>query len=466
MKRTNNEILIGLALAGALASCRVTKNYKPDSIQTAHLYRDTTGTGSTNLADLPWQQLFPDTELQALISEGLKNNFDLKTALQRILESEATLKQSKSAFLPTLSAGVDVTKSQLSQAAQAFYFSGMKLNTTTYRAQVNASWEIDIWGKLKSSKKMALANVLKSEAAARAVQTQLIADIANNYYTLLALDKQLAITKQTLTNRISDAETMKTLKENAVVNGAAVVQSEANRYAAEVAIPDLEQSILETENALSILLGRAPGAVSRTSLDSQEMKVDLKTGLSSDLLKNRPDVQEAQYAFMSAFENTNLARTYFYPSFAITAGGGISSIALEDMFKKSLFYSIAGALTQPILNQGQNKARLRTAQAQQQEALNTFQQTLLTASKEVSNAMSSYSVACRKQHSREMQISYLEKSVDFTKDLLTYSSSTNFTDVLTSEQNLLSAQLSGVEDKLQQLQAVVNLYRALGGGWK
>jgi outer membrane protein TolC len=294
----------------------------------------------------------------------------------------------------------------------------------------------------------------------------LIADIANNYFSLLALDKQLEITQQTLKNRIQDVETMKELKKGAVVNGAAVVQSEANRYAAEVSIPDIKRSIRETENALDILLSRAPGPVSRNTLADQKVTTELQTGIPTQLLTNRPDVQQSEYAFRAAFENTNLARTYFYPSFTITASGGLSSLTLKDFFTKSIFYNAAAGLTQPIFNQGINKARLRTAQAQQQEALNSFQKTLLVAGQEVSNALYAHETAVEKQDSRSKQIIALQKSVDYTQELLRYSSATNYTDVLTSEQNLLAAQLSGVSDKLQELQAIVNLYRALGGGWR
>jgi multidrug efflux system outer membrane protein len=259
---------------------------------------------------------------------------------------------------------------------------------------------------------------------------------------------------------------MKALKEGDVVNGAAVVQSEANRYAAEVAIPDVKRSIRETENAIDILVGRPPGALNRTKLDDQQPITNLQTGIPAQLLKNRPDVQQAEYTFRSAFENTNVARTYFYPAFTITASGGFSNLQLKDFFINSVFYNIAAGLTQPIFNQGINKARLKTAQAQQLEALYNYQQTLLTAGQEVSNALYAYQSGVEKDGSRSKQIAALLKSVDYTEQLLRYSSATNYTDVLTSEQNLLAAQLSGVNDRLQQLQAIVDLYRALGGGWR
>jgi len=192
----------------------------------------------------------------------------------------------------------------------------------------------------------------------------------------------------------------------------------------------------------------------------------LNVGLSTQLLKNRPDIQESEFAFMAAFENTNVAHSYFYPTLTITAEGGLSTLQLKDLFNNSIFYNLVGGLTQPIFNQGQNKARYRIAKAQQLEAFNAYQQSILTAGQSVANDLFSYEQALKKAELRKKELDALEKSVDYTKQLLTYSSATNYTDVLTSEQSLLAAQLAGVNDKLQQLQAIVNLYTDLGGGWK
>jgi NodT family efflux transporter outer membrane factor (OMF) lipoprotein len=459
--------LIGLLLTMAFYSCKVTKPYQQPNVSTQFLYRDQNGTDTITIASMHWEQLFTDTTLRSLIREGLANNLNLKTAIQKIAEAQAALIQAKGALIPSLSGNASATRSKQSAAALDFP-PGFNINTvtTTYQLGLSSSWEADVWGKLKSAKKSALANLLESDAAKRAVQTQLIADIANNYYSLLALDKQLDITVQTLESRKKDFETMKALKESDVVNGAAVVQSEANRYAAEVAIPDLKRSIRETENALDLLLGRPPGPIARGKLDQQHPITNLQTGIPAQLLQNRPDVQQAELAFRAAFENTNAARTYFYPQFTITASGGFSNLTLKDFFVNSIFYNIAAGLTQPIFNQGINKARLKTAQAQQMEALNSFQQSLLTAGSEVSNALYAYQTGVEKDASRTKEITALTKAVDYTEQLLRYSSATNYTDVLTSEQALLAAQLNGVGDKLQQLQAIVNLYRALGGGWR
>lgn len=467
MSKPNKKYILLILLIPTLYSCKVTRRYHQPDLNTAAFYREQTGADTVTLASMPWKNLFTDTLLKALIQQGLEQNLNLKIAVQKIYEAQASFQQSKAAFFPALSGNASAARSKAS-AASLNYPPGTLISTVTtaYQLGLSTSWEADIWGQLGSVKRSAFASLLQTDAAKRAIQTQLIADIANNYYSLLSLDRELEILTKTLNNRISDVETMKVLKEGDVVNGAAVVQSEANRYAAEVAIPDMKRNIRETENALTILTGQAPGSVKRSKLADIKLTADLQTGLPSQLLKNRPDVQQAGYAFRAAFENTNVARTYFYPAFTLTASGGFSNLQLKDFFVNSIFYNIAAGLVQPVFNQGINKARLKITRAQQLEALYSYQQTLLVAGQEVSNALYAWQSAAEKDGARAKQIAALLKSVDYTEQLLRYSSATNFTDVLTSEQNLLSAQLSGVNDRLQQLQAIVNLYRALGGGWR
>lgn len=468
MTNSSNKYILMVITAALLSACSITKKYeRPTTLSTDKLYRDQASADSTTIADMPWQSVFKDEKLNALIQKGLDQNLNLKNAIENIVQSRAALRQSKLAYYPTLNVDANITRNKQSQAGLNFP-PGININTltTTHKLGLSSSWEIDVWGKLSSSKRAALASYLATDAAKQAIQTQLISDIANNYFLLLAYDKQLAITEATLASRIKNVETIKELKEGAIVTGAAVVQSEANQHAAEVLIPDLKQSIRETENAINILLGQAPGAIERGVLGTQIIPENIAVGMPSQLLHNRPDVRQAEFNFRVAFESTNLAKTYFYPSLTLTASSGFSNLELKDFFSNSIFYSIIGGLTQPIFNQGLNKMRLTTAQSQQLQAYNNFQQSLLNAGQEVSNALYAYEMAVEKEDSREKQIEALEKAVDFTQQLLEYSSATNYTDVLTSEQNLLAAQLSGVNDNLQKLQAVVDLYRSLGGGWK
>jgi multidrug efflux system outer membrane protein len=452
-----------------IGSCVTQKYQSPGLTVQGQLFRDSTSADTTSIATLPYKSLFADTVLQGLIEEGLRENPDLKVAIQRMNEAGESFQQSRAALLPDLSANANVNPSRLSAAAQdipSAYIGQYQLSTTLYQISLTSTWEADIWGKLKSAKKSAFATYLQTDAARRAIQTQLVADIADYYYLLLSYDEQLKVTLETITNRQNDVTTLKALKESGLANGAEVVQSEANRASAELLVPDLKQNIRETENSLSVLLGRTPGEIRRATLGEQTPYPNLQTGVPSELMKNRPDIQEAEFTFRAAFENVNVAKAYFYPQLTITAQGGYSNLTIKDFFLNSIFYNVVGGLTQPIFNKRLNKTRLRVAQAQQKEAFYTYQKTLLNAGMETSNSLYSYQTALEKQSIRQDQIKNLEKAVDFTKELLRYSSATNYTDVLTSEQSLLSAQLNGIGDRLQQLQAVVNLYRALGGGWQ
>jgi NodT family efflux transporter outer membrane factor (OMF) lipoprotein len=452
---------IGMVMMIMIYACKVARPYhQPTDAANTKLYRDSSGYDSTNnIAAISWKDMFSDTLLRSLIQDGINNNLDLKIALARIKTAAANFKQSKLAFYPWFDADATATVQRVPPTQYGF--------PETYLLDITTSWEADVWGKLSSAKRAALASLLQSQAYKRAVQTQLVSDIAGNYYSLLAYEAQLEITERTVANRVKEVETMKALKESNVVTGAAVVQSEANRYSVEITIPDLKQSIRQTENMLSLLLGRTPDTIYRSRLEQQTTVTTLATGVPAQLLANRPDVQEAEYQLRNSFELVNVARTYFYPALTITGAAGYSATSLSQFFNPiNFFANVTGGLLQPVFEQGTNKQRFAIAQANQEEYLNAFKKTVLTAGQEVSDALYSYKAALEKQSLRKVQIDFLQKSVDYTKELLKYSSATNYTDVLTSEQSLLAAQLAGVNDKLQQLTAVVNLYRSLGGGWK
>lgn len=454
--------LLMFAIAGFfLASCKVTQPYKSPVMSVDSLFRDRATDDTATIASIHWNDFFTDTILQNLIEQGIRHNPDLQIAFTRIQQSQAYYLQSGAAFLPALNANAGVTTSKYSKS-QSVQVNG----ATQYQAGLSASWEADIWGKLRSSKKSSLANLLQTESAARAVQTNLVSSIATYYYSLLALDQQLAITQMTVRNWDTTVQTMKALKEGAVVTGAAVVQSEAQLYAAQVTIPDLKQSIKETENALSILIGNSPSGIKRGQLQDQSFMEMLHTGVPAQLLSNRPDVQEAEYNFRYYFELTNVARTYFYPSLSITGSAGFNAFSFSDLFRPgALAASIGAGLTQPIFNQRGNKTRLEVAKSQQQEAYFNFQNTLLKAGQEVSNAMSLYETSNEKTSIRKNELTALELSVDYTQELLK-NGFANYTELITARQSLLQAELGRINDRLQQLQAVVDLYSSLGGGWK
>jgi NodT family efflux transporter outer membrane factor (OMF) lipoprotein len=454
--------IIGLifltAASFAFQSCKISQRYRePKGLASDSLYRDIQP-DTANIATLPWQQMF-SPKLQALITEAVNNNFDLKIAQARIDAARANFKQSQLAFFPSLDVNATADYQHLPNLQSGY--------PKIYQLYANSSWEIDIWGKLRSAKRAQLAALLQSEAYKRYVQTQLIAQIAGNYYLLESYDAQLDLTVKTAENRKEDVSAMQKLKESDVVTGAAVVQSQANQYSVEVTIPDIQQSIRETENAICLLIGRNPGHIDRDSLSQEKILTDLPTGVPSQLLANRPDIQETEYQLRNAFELTKVARTYFYPSLNITAQAGYYDNKLSDFFNPGNFLAdVIGGLMQPIFNNGLNKQRLAVATAQQEEYLQDYKKAWLTAGQEVSNALFQYQAGQAKAGVRTKEIASLQKSVEYTQALLRYTSNTNYTDVLTSEQGLLSAQLSSINDRLQQLQAVVSLYVSLGGGWQ
>ncbi len=456
-----HSIYFCLACLG-LSSCGIVKKYRTPEIQNEHLFRSETPGDSVSIAQMKWSELFTDTVLQRLIAEGITNSPDLLMAYTRIDQAEAYFAQSKAALWPTLNGNAAITESKLSEA-QGF---GIRTRATQFQIGVASVWEIDIWGKLRSNRRANLASLLQSQAAAKTIQTRLISLIATYYYQLLALDQQLLITEQTVHYWDTTVLTMRALKEASRVTEAAVVQSEAQRYGAEVTIPDIRQSIRETENALSILIGTVPGNVERTALAEQQAPAQLRVGLPAQLLANRPDVYEAEMNFRNAFELTNVAQTQFYPSLSINGSTGFSSLSVNDLFNPaSIVASIGAGIVQPIFNQRQNRTRLEVSRAIQQEAFYNFQNSLLIAGQEVSDALSLHQTALEKMEIRSSQIDALENSVEYSHELL-QNGFANYTEVINARQFLLQAELGRVNDRLQQLRATVNLYRALGGGWR
>lgn len=454
------NIVLTFGVAALLFSCSTSQHFQREMINTGGLY-GFESTDSTSMAQRSWQELFSDPKLKELIEEGLQKNPDLLIAVQRVKEAEAYLAQNKAALLPGVNAGLNAS---YSRNPESVYPDGPR-ESNTYQLGLEADWEVDLWGKLSSAKKAAYANLLATDAGRRVVQTRLIANIATVYYQLAALDAKLEITRQTVENRIDVVETMKVLKESGRVTGAAIVQSEAARYEAEVTIPDLEQQIRETQNTLCLLLGRTPGEIQRNKLPEPAEGSLLKVGVPSQLLNNRPDVMQAEYNVISAFEMTNNAKAYFYPALTLTASSGFTSTTLDELLDPAAFAAnMIGGLAAPVFNKKANVTRLKVSKARQEEALLNLRYILLNAGNEVNNALGLYNSAKQKINLRQQQIGALEQSVEFTQELLNYGSAT-YTEVLFAQQSLLAAQLNNINDHLQQLNAVVFLYRALGGGW-
>jgi outer membrane protein, multidrug efflux system len=455
VKKSLSVLLIFICLF-AISSCGTLKPYSiPVVVPVDKLYRDATTSDTANIAIMPWRSIYTDPKLIALIEEALEGNTDLQAASSRIKIAEASLRQSRAAFFPTLNLSASAILENIDPEK------GYQLNGS-------ASWEADIWGKLGNIKRANQDLFMKSEAYRRVVQTELIADLATSYYTLLAFDAQLSVTEQTVEYRKSEVETIAVMKDNDMLTGADLVQSEANLYSARISVPDIKRNIYETENTISLLLGRTPGPIDRGNLSEQTITIDLNTGIPAQLLANRPDVQAAEFQLRYGHEMTRAAQKAFYPSLTLSAAnGGLQSVEVSKLFDAgSVFWNLAGGLIQPVFNHGLNRQRLNTVIAEQEENLAMYKQVLLRSGSEVANAVFTYKNVTEKIGLRDKELGYLRKSVDYTTELLKYTSSTTYTNVLIAEMNLLSAELGSINDKLQQLQSVVILYRSLGGGWK
>ncbi len=453
---------IAVALAG-LSSCHVLNRYEAPAIDTATLYRDAVSHDTTTVADIPWREYFTDASLTVLIEEGLHNNADLQVAVTSIRQAEAVLNMARASYFPTVSLAGQVQNTTTSDANKTLGY-----NSNNVTLGVAAAWELDLWGKLNRQSKSKYALFLKSQSYRNLVQSSLIANIATSYYSLLALDEQLRITHETVVLLEENVETMAALKESGMPNAneAAVEQSRSLMLRTKLSTYDLESAIRQMENAICVMLGRAPGPVERSSFDAQHVTANMATGVPAQLLSRRPDVQQAELDLRSAFELTNAARASFYPSVTLNAGSmiGLAAPGFSGFFsRENLLANLIGGITQPIFNRGQLKGNLQIAKAQQEAALIDFKNTVLRAGQEVSDILFSYESSVRKNTVRQQQIASTEKAVEYTKFLLT-ANEANYTEVLTAQQNYLSAQLGEVTDKLEQLQYSVQLYRALGGG--
>ncbi|WP_048331386.1 efflux transporter outer membrane subunit [Bizionia psychrotolerans] len=450
-----------------MQSCLVAKDYeRPDlEVETENLFRtDELPTDSLSMADVSWKDVFTDPYLTQYIEEGLQNNIDIRVAIQQIIAGEAYLKQGKAGFLPTLSAGASVTHQELAKNSQfGSFFNGA---IDQYEAVASLSWEADIWGKIRSNKRAFQAGYLKSIAAHQAVKTRLIETIATTYYTLVALDAQLAIAEETTETRRKSVETIEALKEAGQVTQVAVDQNVAQYNNVRALQIDIQREIFKTENTLSILLGKQPQNYERNTLDAQNITTEMKLGVPYVLLRNRPDVIAAENDFMQAFEMTNVAKANFYPSLTLSASGGFQSLEFQNWFNtNSLFANIVGGLTQPIFNQRKIRTQYEVSQAQQEQAFLNFKQTLLVAGQEVSNAMYAYQAEVDKFEFRENEVEALRRAESNSETLLD-NGYANYLDLLTARQSVLTAELNSIDNKLEQLLAVVSFYKALGGGWK
>lgn len=442
--------IIYIAIAAlALSSCGLYKQYEREEMHFVDsLYRrmnvpqDSISTGS-----IEWDRIFTDPILHEWIQDGLDYNTDLNVARLKVKEAEAALLAARWALLP----GAD--------------FSAQGGLPGQFSASIGASWQTDIFGGLRNAKRRAQAALEQSEAYRQAVQTQLVATIANSYYTLLMLDEQLSISTRTKNTWEESIRTLEALKRAGKTNEAAVLQAKANKLSVEANILTLEKEILAVENSFCALLGIVPMPVERSSMAMQELPETLSAGVPLDLLSRRPDVRQAELALAQTFYSVNSARASFYPNITLsgaigwTTGNG--NIALDP---GSLIANFIAGLTQPIFGRGANKARLQAAQAQHEQAAYLFRQSLLDAGVEVNNALTMWQTAKKRVELDKKQVLNLQAAVWNTQLLMKHGNA-DYLEVLTAQKNLLQAELTEASDRFDEVQSIINLYQALGGGY-
>lgn len=468
-----NQIFLSIAfiLALALNACKVGKNYQRPEVPLPEKFSSATFADTSSIANVEWKNFFTDATLQNLIDKGIKYNYDLQIAIKRIDIAQQQVKQAKLLLLPQLDLRVtgqynrpsDNSLNGLSTSS----FLGSK-HVENYNASLNLSWEIDTWGKIRRQKEAVLAQYLQTYEATRAVQTQLVADIAQGYYNLLMLDKQLKVAQRNLTLSDSTLKLTQLLKNAGEVNLLAVQQADAQRQTTALLVPQLEQSIAIQETALQLLTGQLPGTIARNAnLEDEALPATLNTGLPAALLSRRPDVRADEMALVAANAQVGVAQGNMYPSLTLSASGGLESFKADKWFSVpgSLFGIGTGTILQPIFKSRTLKTQFEVAKIQREQAVLQFRSSVLNAVGEVTNALVQNDKLSQQRKIATGQVETLQTAIR-NAQLLFKSDMANYLEVITAQTNALQAELNLASIQRQQLGAVVELYRSLGGGWK
>ena len=454
-----------------ISSCKIGKEYQRPTVELPKQFNNVSFADTSSIADIEWKKFFTDPDLQALISKGLTYNQDLLVAMKNMEIAQQRMKQAKLILLPDLNAQI---------TAQTFNPSNNSLNGIStnsflgknhienYQAAVSLSWEVDIWGKLRNQKDATLAEYLQTYEAAKAVQTQLVSDIAQGYFNLLMLDKQLDVARSNLALNDTFFLATQLLRNAGLANSLAVERASSQKQTTELLIPQLEQDIAIQENALQVLAGQLPSRVSRSARLQDFVVPDyLSTGLPVSMVSRRPDVRSDEMALMAANAQVGVAQANMYPALNITAGGGFESFKSSNWFNipSSLFGIAAGAVAQPIFQRRRLKTEFEVAKLQRDQAVIQFRQSVLKAVGEVSDALVQVDKLRQQDQVAASQVDTLHHAV-FNARLLFRSDFANYLEVITAQADALQAELNLASIKRQQLDATLELYRALGGGWK
>lgn len=451
------HMILSAAVCMLFSSCGIYTKYKSETAVPDNLYGDLTpapDTDTVTLGGMPWQEVFTDPCLQRLIEQGLENNTDYLSAQLRVEQAQAALKTARLAYLPSFMFAPQgaVSSFDTQKAAQ------------TYSIPVTASWEIDIFGKMRNAKQQSKALYAQSRDYRQAVRTQLIAGIANTYYTLLMLDAQLELSERTAESWEETVGATRALMNAGMATEAAVAQMEATWQGVNASVVTLREQRNQVENGMSLLLAEAPHAIERSTLEAQRLPEGFSVGIPLRLLADRPDVRAAERTLERAFYATNQARSAFYPTVTLNGSAGWTNSAGSMIVNPGKFLASAvGSLVQPLFARGQVAGQFKIAKAQQEEARLGFQQALLNAGAEVNDALTQYQSAQEKAVHYGKQVESLERAYRSTSLLMEHGNTT-YLEVLAARQGLLSAQLTQIGNRFAEIQGVVNLYRALGGG--
>ena len=456
-----NKIFLFASASLLMTSCGLYNKYERPEVNAKGIVRDVQSTTDTlavadtaSFGNLPWREVFTDPQLQSLIETGLANNTNLLNAALNVKMVEDQLMIAKLAFVPGFT---------FSPQGTVASWDGNKASKT-YSLPVTASWSVDLFGNLLNVKRSAQMALLATKDYQQVVQTKVISNIANMYYTLLMLDKQLQVVND-MSKLVEETwNIMKIQKELGRVKETSVQSAEANLYSVQAQAADLKRQIRETENSLSLLLGQQAQTIKRGTFEGQSLPSKFSIGIGLQLLNNRPDVHYAEMSLAQCFYDVNTARSKFYPNITISGTGAFTNSGGGGIVNPGKWLlSAVGSLTQPIFAHGQIVAGLKVAKAKQEQAYNTWQNAVLSAGSEVSNALVLYNSSDEKSKLEEKQVESLKKNVEYNKMLFNDGSAT-YLEVITAQQSLLNAELSKVADDFYKMQAVVNLYYALGGG--
>lgn len=474
MAKRNNiiyHLLVLLLLITGSFACSVGKNYQRPNLDTPAQYRNASFSDTSSIADIEWKKFFTDTTLQRLIEDGIKYNYDLQFALKRIDIAQQQVKQAKLLWLPQLNLQATGQYSRPSDNSlnglSLGSFLGSK-HVEDYTAALNLSWEIDIWGKIRRQKEATIAQYLQTYEATKAVQTQLVANIAQDFFNLLMLDKQLEIAHRNLNLSDSTLQLTRLLRDAGEATTLAVQQADAQKQSIALLIPQLEQSIALQENALQVLTGHYPDSIARYSkLEQFNVPDSLPAGIPASVVSRRPDVRSNELALVAANAQVGVAQAYMYPSLSITASGGLNAFKASNWFNipGSLFGIAGGSLVEPIFRNRQLKTQFEIAKIEREQAVIQFKQSVLTAVGEVSDALVQNEKLKQQQQIASSQVDTLHRAIT-NAQLLFKSDMANYLEVITAQSNALQAELNLASIQRQQMSAVVELYRSLGGGWK